>query len=59
MRGSLSGAMRSTEQRKAAKAAAAGRGTNVWSDARARESGAARSLFIYVCEQEVIALRYE
>ena len=39
----------STEQRKAAKAAAAGRGTNVWSIAGAPERGAMRSLFIHVC----------
>ena len=31
----------------------------MWSDARARKSGAARSLFIHVCEHEVIALKYD
>ena len=49
----------STEQRKAAGAAAAGRGTNVWSIAGAPERGAMRSLFIYVCEQQVMALKYD
>ena len=44
----------STEQRKAAKAAEAGRGTNVWSIAGAPECGAMRSLFIYVCEDKVM-----
>ena len=39
----------STEQRKAAEAAAAGRGTNVWSIVGAPERGAMRSLFIHVC----------
>ena len=55
-----------SEQRKAAKTAAAGRGTNGWGDNKPLRGlwergtrGAARSLFIYVCEQEVIALRYE
>ena len=48
----------STEQRKAAGAAAAGRGTNVWSIAGVPERGAMRSLFIYVCEQQVMALKY-
>ena len=41
----------STEQRKAARAADAGRGANVWSDAGARKSEAARSLFIHACER--------
>ena len=45
----------STEQRKAAKASAAGRGTNVWSIAGAPERGAMRSLFIYVCEDKVMS----
>ena len=39
----------STEQRKAAKAAEAGRGANVWSIAGAPERGAMRALIIYVC----------
>ena len=39
----------STEQRKAAKAAAAGRGANVWSIAGAPKRGAMRSLIIHVC----------
>ena len=41
----------STEQRKAAKAAEAGRGTNVWSIAGAPERGAMRSLFMHVRER--------
>ena len=41
----------STEQRKAAKAAEAGRGTNVWSIAGAPEREAMRSLFIHVYKQ--------
>ena len=45
----------STEQRKAAKAAAAGRGTNVWSIAGAPERGAMRSLFIHVCGHSPMA----
>ena len=45
----------STEQRKAARAAAAGRGANVWSDARARKSGAARGLIIHVCRHAPMA----
>ena len=39
----------STEQRKDAEAAAAGRGANVWSIAGAPERGAMRALIIYVC----------
>ena len=45
----------STEQRKAAKAAEAGRGTNVWSIAGAPERGAMRSLFIHVCGHSPMA----
>ena len=45
----------STEQRKAARAAEAGRSTNVWSIAGAPKRGAMRSLFIYVCEYKVMA----
>ena len=44
-----------SEQRKAAKAAEAGRGTNVWSIAGAPERGAMRSLFIHVCERKIMA----
>ena len=45
----------STEQRKAARAAAAGRGANVWSIAGAPERGAMRVLIIYVCGHSPMA----
>ena len=47
----------STEQRKDAEAAAAGRGANVWSIAGAPERGAMRSLFIHVCECKIMTVR--
>ena len=49
----------STEHRKAARAAAAGQGTNVWSIAGAPERGAMRALIIHVSEQQVMALKYK
>ena len=48
-------ASHASEQRKAARAAAVGRGATVWSDARTRKSGAARSLFIHVCGHSPMA----
>ena len=45
----------STEQRKAAKAAAARRGANVWSIAGAPKRGAMRALIIHVCGRSPMA----
>ena len=45
----------SAEQRRAACAAAAGRGANVWSIAGAPEREAMRSLFLHVCGHSPMA----